>query len=418
MSAASSCALAALTHREIGTGSRCRNAPRRVSRAPARRAAPSRRAAAPSLARSSRRSTFSNPSTSNPSPRKKLAARVQKSSASPATVSVFAKAPGSPSSSLVPGERPDLDEPDPDIERPAHRLRVSVPPQGRTGTVATMSRLRRGRRARRLPAERGRGPGSEPGHQDRALRAVRPERPDGRRPHRSDAARVVLRGLDRRCRVPTPGAARSATRSSTPACRRRREPRRSSASPGAQAIRLKLTKALPLAMRNGKEHRFFAWRLVLRNGDVCDHFTGTAAGTIQGHDLVYGCRSGGTTTDPVRAHAFWTVSYLPKGGDPVEGHEALAAQGREGRPGHRLEWSSGEGRPQPPLARTPNHSGGISANARFTLTPWLFRSAARDVVERRACDDRADRPDEEARSDPRCRAWARTGRRSRGRPSR
>ncbi len=85
---------------------------------------------------------------------------------------------------------------------------------------------------------------------------------------------------------------------------------------GAQAIRLKLTKALPLAMRNGKEHRFFAWRLVLRNGDVCDHFTGTAAGTIQGHDLVYGCRSGGTTTDPVRAHAFWTVSYLPKGGDP------------------------------------------------------------------------------------------------------
>jgi hypothetical protein len=85
---------------------------------------------------------------------------------------------------------------------------------------------------------------------------------------------------------------------------------------GARAIRLKLTKALPLAMRNGKERRFFAWRLVLRNGDVCDHFTGTAAGTIQGHDLVYGCRSGGTTTDPVRSHEVWTVSYLPKGGDP------------------------------------------------------------------------------------------------------
>ena len=70
---------------------------------------------------------------------------------------------------------------------------------------------------------------------------------------------------------------------------------------GTKAVRLRLTKALPLSLRNKAARRFFAWRLVLQTGDVCDRFTGTAAGTIQGHDLVYGCRSGGTTTAPAHA---------------------------------------------------------------------------------------------------------------------
>jgi hypothetical protein len=85
---------------------------------------------------------------------------------------------------------------------------------------------------------------------------------------------------------------------------------------GSQVIRLNLTKALPFAMRNKDEGRFFAWRLVLQGGDVCDALTGTAAGVIQGHGLSYACRSGGVTTEPLRGHAFWTVRYLPKGANP------------------------------------------------------------------------------------------------------
>ena len=85
---------------------------------------------------------------------------------------------------------------------------------------------------------------------------------------------------------------------------------------GRIVVRLRLAKALPEAMRNTAPRRFSAWRLVLRNGDVCDRFTGTAAGTIAGHDLAYGCRSGATTTDPVRGRPFWTVSVLPKGIEP------------------------------------------------------------------------------------------------------
>jgi hypothetical protein len=87
---------------------------------------------------------------------------------------------------------------------------------------------------------------------------------------------------------------------------------------GTKAIRLRLTKPLPLSQRNKVPKRFFAWRLVLQSGDVCDVFTGTAAGTIQGHDLVYGCRSGGTTTLPVRGRPFWSVWYLRKGADPAD----------------------------------------------------------------------------------------------------
>ena len=82
------------------------------------------------------------------------------------------------------------------------------------------------------------------------------------------------------------------------------------------AVRLRLTKPLPASMRNGRERSFFAWRLVLRGGDVCERFTGTASGAVQGQGLVYGCRSGGTTTDPNRAGRSWTVRYLRKGVDP------------------------------------------------------------------------------------------------------
>jgi hypothetical protein len=87
---------------------------------------------------------------------------------------------------------------------------------------------------------------------------------------------------------------------------------------GAKAIRLRLTKALPRSLRNKATRKFFAWRLVLQTGDVCDRFTGTSAGTIQGRDLVYGCRSGGATTGPIRGRPFWTVSYLPKGANPSD----------------------------------------------------------------------------------------------------
>jgi hypothetical protein len=85
---------------------------------------------------------------------------------------------------------------------------------------------------------------------------------------------------------------------------------------GTRAIRLRLTKPLPAADANRKERGFFPWRLVLANGDVCERFTGTAAGEVQGQGLTYGCSSGGTTTDPARGQARWTVRYLAKGVDP------------------------------------------------------------------------------------------------------
>ena len=39
-------------------------------------------------------------------------------------------------------------------------------------------------------------------------------------------------------------------------------------------------------------------------------------GTTQGQGLVYGCTSGGTTTDPSRAKPTWTVRHLSKGKSP------------------------------------------------------------------------------------------------------
>lgn len=87
---------------------------------------------------------------------------------------------------------------------------------------------------------------------------------------------------------------------------------------GTATVRLRLTKPLPLKERNRPEKTFFPWRLVLAGGDVCERFTGTAAGVVQGQGLVYGCTSGGTTTEPNRAHATWTVSYLRKGADPFK----------------------------------------------------------------------------------------------------
>jgi hypothetical protein len=85
---------------------------------------------------------------------------------------------------------------------------------------------------------------------------------------------------------------------------------------GTRGIPLRLTKPLPTAMGNGPQKRFFAWRLVLANGDVCEHFTGTAAGIVQGQGLEYGCTSGGLTTEPVRTHSMWTVRYVAKGVAP------------------------------------------------------------------------------------------------------
>jgi hypothetical protein len=84
------------------------------------------------------------------------------------------------------------------------------------------------------------------------------------------------------------------------------------------AVRLHLTKALPMKYKNRPEKTFFAWQLVLSNGDVCQRFTGTAAGAVQGQGLVYGCRSGGTTTDPSRSKPTWTVRYLKKGISPFK----------------------------------------------------------------------------------------------------
>jgi hypothetical protein len=86
---------------------------------------------------------------------------------------------------------------------------------------------------------------------------------------------------------------------------------------GASAIALRLTRPLPRSFANPPEHGFFAWRLVLSDGDVCERFTGTAAGSIQGQGLVYGCTSGGTTTEPDRARPAWTVRYLRKGESPL-----------------------------------------------------------------------------------------------------
>jgi hypothetical protein len=87
---------------------------------------------------------------------------------------------------------------------------------------------------------------------------------------------------------------------------------------GSKAERFLLTKPLSKSLRNGPEKRFFAWRLVLANGDVCERFTGTAAGQVQGEGLVYGCTSGGTTTEPNKTHAAWTVRYLAKGKSPFK----------------------------------------------------------------------------------------------------
>ena len=84
------------------------------------------------------------------------------------------------------------------------------------------------------------------------------------------------------------------------------------------AVRLRLVKSLPMRYRNHPEKTFFAWRLVLANGDVCERFTGTAAGVVQGQGLVYGCTSGGTTTDPNRSRLSWTVRYLKKGISPFK----------------------------------------------------------------------------------------------------
>lgn len=85
-----------------------------------------------------------------------------------------------------------------------------------------------------------------------------------------------------------------------------------------QGIRLRLTKALPFKYRNRPEKTFFAWQLVLSTGDVCQRFTGTAAGVVQGQGLTYGCKSGGTTTDPNRAKPRWAVRYLKKGVSPFK----------------------------------------------------------------------------------------------------
>jgi hypothetical protein len=87
---------------------------------------------------------------------------------------------------------------------------------------------------------------------------------------------------------------------------------------GNRAARLVLTKPLPMKYVNRPEKRFFAWRLVLADGDVCERFTGTAAGVVQGQGLVYGCSSGGTTTEPDRSGPAWTVRNLAKGKSPFK----------------------------------------------------------------------------------------------------
>jgi hypothetical protein len=81
-------------------------------------------------------------------------------------------------------------------------------------------------------------------------------------------------------------------------------------------LALRLTRPLPLGMRNRPEAGFFPWRLILANGDTCQLFTGTAAGVIQGRGLVYGCTSGGITTEPRRTGAFWTVRSLARNMNP------------------------------------------------------------------------------------------------------
>jgi hypothetical protein len=87
---------------------------------------------------------------------------------------------------------------------------------------------------------------------------------------------------------------------------------------GNKGVRLRLTKPLPHAMRNHPETSFSAWRLRLANGDVCQRFTGTSAGAIQGQGLTYGCTSGGTTTDPLRRARGWTVRYLARNKSPFK----------------------------------------------------------------------------------------------------
>jgi hypothetical protein len=87
---------------------------------------------------------------------------------------------------------------------------------------------------------------------------------------------------------------------------------------GTRGVHLQLTKPLPRALRNRPETAFFAWRLALANGDVCQRFTGTAAGAIQGQGLVYGCTSGGTTTEPTRSPSGWRVRYLARNRSPFK----------------------------------------------------------------------------------------------------
>jgi hypothetical protein len=87
---------------------------------------------------------------------------------------------------------------------------------------------------------------------------------------------------------------------------------------GDTAVRFVLTKPLPKKFENSPEKHFFAWRLALANGDVCERFTGTAAGVVQGHGLVFGCTSGGTITEPNTSRPAWTVRYLAKGKSPFK----------------------------------------------------------------------------------------------------
>jgi len=95
---------------------------------------------------------------------------------------------------------------------------------------------------------------------------------------------------------------------------------------GRTAVRLKLTKPLPKKDANQPLKKFIPWRLLLSNGDVCERFTGTAAGSVQGQGLVFGCTSGGTTTYPDTSKSAWTVRYLPKSTNPSKVKKLTALQ--------------------------------------------------------------------------------------------
>jgi hypothetical protein len=85
---------------------------------------------------------------------------------------------------------------------------------------------------------------------------------------------------------------------------------------GRTAVRLTLTKPLPLKLANRPQKLFTPWRLLLANGDLCERFTGSNAGSVQSQGLVYGCTSGGTTTYPNTSKPAWTIRYLPRGTQP------------------------------------------------------------------------------------------------------